>query len=120
MCTHIPGHPVPAATDENDAEIWGIFPMVHDIEIRQSDDRRRWHVYWRKTGEYIHTSREPHYTTCRVLQAKGLTGLVHFWRQDKAIWDMAIDIDAGAKLTIKESPPRVIRFDPKKDALDDA
>lgn len=64
-------------------------------------------------GETIVTSISPEFAACRVLKSRGMTGLAQFWRAGKPNWDMRMDIETGAGLTIEENAsggPRVIRF----------
>ena len=67
-------------------------------------------------GEKILTRvREPLFPACRVLQARGLSGIVEMWREGKTFADMRVDIHRGAGLTVDdgEHGPKFGKFRPR-------
>lgn len=77
-------------------------------------------------GELLHTHQEPIYTTCRILQKRGIAGELRFWRRKadgtlKPHPDFIVrDISKCAKLTVAENMqagPRLKRFVPQSQEL---
>jgi hypothetical protein len=67
-------------------------------------------------GEILLTAtRSPELDACRALLTRGLAGRLEVWRPGKATWDAAVDIEAGAQLTVAEDHrqgPRFVRWEP--------
>ena len=80
-------------------------------------DRRAaalWHVEF--TGEQIVTAaRDPEYTACRALLARGVTGKVTFVHES-GMAGLTMGIEHGAGLTVDEATrdgrPRVVKYRP--------
>jgi len=63
----------------------------------------------------VATSKTPLFDACRVLLARGIIGRLEMWRPGKATWDMQIDIERGAKLSVTEGAkigPAVTKYSP--------
>ena len=58
------------------------------------------------------STREPLFDACRALLAQGVTGRLQMWRPGKAHHDMAVDIEAGARLAVIETASRGPVFGP--------
>jgi hypothetical protein len=68
----------------------------------------------------IESAREPVYSSCRVLVARGLTGCLEVWFGKPYPIGIVRDIAKGAKLTIVETEtegPRLARYRPHPHAL---
>jgi hypothetical protein len=68
-------------------------------------------------GEVLVASvREPNFSSCRALKARGMTGPVHFYRAGRSEPDyMVHDLEKAAKWTIRETgrqSPRLARYRP--------
>ena len=51
----------------------------------------------------LESTREPLFDACRALAAMGITGRLEMWRPGKGHYDMAVDIERGAGLTVAET-----------------
>jgi hypothetical protein len=63
----------------------------------------------------IESTREPVYSSCRALVARGLTGKLEVWGGEPYARGIVKDIEKGAKLTIVENEnegPRLGRYKP--------
>jgi hypothetical protein len=63
----------------------------------------------------IESSRNPEFDACRALLALGITGTLQVWRPGRTKADMRLDVERGAKLTIRETDehgPRLVRWEP--------
>jgi hypothetical protein len=57
----------------------------------------------------------PEFEACRALLAKGIKGKLQAWRRGKQHWDMQLDIERGAGLTVEENEhhgPKIVRWRP--------
>lgn len=54
----------------------------------------------------LESARDPLFEACRALIAAGITGRLEMWRPGKSHYDIATDIDAGARLTVVETATR--------------
>jgi hypothetical protein len=78
--------------------------MSHTIEIEPTalgDRGQRYRVTY--LGEVlIESARNPEFDACRALLARGVTGTLQIWRPGKAAPDARLDIQRGAKLTVRD------------------
>lgn len=51
----------------------------------------------------LQSAREPLLEACRALVAHGVTGRLEMWRRGKDHYDMALDVERGARLTVAET-----------------
>jgi hypothetical protein len=58
----------------------------------------------------VESSRTPEFDACRALLARGITGRMEVRRPGRASADMHLDIERGAKLTIRETDDRGLRL----------
>ena len=69
---------------------------------------------WRD-GEMMLASINPECAACRLLANAGITGKARFWREGRTEHDIAVDIQRGAKFTIRENErtgPRFVLYKP--------
>jgi hypothetical protein len=74
-------------------------------------------IYWVIYADeiLIAACRNPEFDACRVLLARDITGHLEMWRSGKTWWDLAVDIEVGAGLTLRETEtegPRIVRWVP--------
>ncbi len=60
--------------------------------------------------ELLASGVSPEFNACRVLQERGVTGDVLFWRAGKATWDMRMGIAWGATKSVSETDRTGLRF----------
>jgi hypothetical protein len=58
----------------------------------------------------IESTRNPEFDACRALLARGITGRLEVWRPGRVSADMRLDIERGARLTIRETDDRGLRL----------
>lgn len=58
----------------------------------------------------IASTRVPALDACRALLARGITGRLEVWRAWKTFHDLSVDIEKGARLTVRENAQHGPRF----------
>jgi hypothetical protein len=91
--------------------------MPHSIEIEPTtlgDRGQRYRVTY--LGRVlVESTRNPEFDACRALLAQGITGRLLVRRAGRVCADLALDIERGARLTIRETDaagPRLVRWEP--------
>jgi hypothetical protein len=54
-------------------------------------------------GEVLIAACRPEFDACRALLARGITGRLEMRRPGRPTWDLAVDIEDGAGLTVRET-----------------
>jgi hypothetical protein len=89
------------------------------LTIRVYLHASRTHTYTATLGSpcgdvLVASVREPNFSSCRALNAKGMTGPVHFYRAGKSEPDFIVhDLEKAAKWTVRENEkqePRLARY----------
>ena len=92
--------------------------MSHRVEIEPTSIRgeRGQHYRVLHVGEVlIEDTWNPEFEACRALLAMGVRGNLQTWRQGKPHWDMQLDIERSAGLTIESENhgPKIGRCRPR-------
>jgi len=93
--------------------------MNHRVDIEPTSVRgeRGQHYRVLYAGEVlIEGTWNPEFEACRALLAMGVRGNLQTWRRGKQHWDLQVDIERGAGLTVEESEnhgPKIVRWRPR-------
>src|SRR5262245_48570443 len=93
--------------------------MNHRVDIEPTSVRgeRGQHYRVLYAGEVlIEDTWNPEFEACRPLLAMGVRGNLQTWRRGKQHWDMQLDIERGARLTVEENEhhwPKIVRWRPR-------
>jgi hypothetical protein len=83
---------------------------MHKVTIRPVG--RRYDVIF-EGAVIIEKARDPEFTVCRELQARGLSGTVEFWREGASYPSLRMDIAWAAEHRVEETEkvgPRVAKW----------
>jgi hypothetical protein len=61
-------------------------------------------------GEIIVRSVDPECCACRVLEARGISGFAHFWRDGQSTWSTRMSTIWGASHRVRESATQGLAF----------
>jgi hypothetical protein len=102
------------AWDRNDETAKRIVRVeVEPISIH--GERGQHYRVWLEGAVLIEDTWNPEFETCRAVQARGIRGKLQTWRRGKQHWDMQLDIERGAGLTVEENEqqgPKIVRWRP--------
>jgi hypothetical protein len=78
-------------------------------------ERGQHYRVWLEGAVLIEDTWNPEFEVCRALLARGIRGKLQTWHRGKPHWDMQLDIERGASLTVEENEqrgPKIVRWRP--------
>src|SRR5262249_18906929 len=79
-------------------------------------ERGQHYRVWHDGAVLLEDTWNPEFEACRALLARGIKGKLQTWRRGRQHWDMQLDIERGAGLTVEENERhgrKIVRWRPR-------